>query len=150
MWAAPIFLGIAHRRSSRRCSTTACMRSYSLFPMRRRSFRRMEPGLYAGGRWAPSGRPRLGRSAAGNYALQARSCEEFIHLLTDSLPPRPEYFGREVELNRQGAAPLDQLPPPAPVRAPEVFRLQSAGAIVLDTRPAMQFAVAHVPGSFHI
>jgi len=37
-----------------------------------------------------------------------------------------------------------------PVRAPEVFRLQSEGAIVLDTRPAMQFAVAHVPGSVHI
>ena len=92
----------------------------------------------------------IGKERAGNYALQARSCEEFIHLLTDSLPPRPEYFGREVELNRQGAAPLDQLPPPVPVRAPEVFRLQSEGAIVLDTRPAMQFAVAHVPGSMHI
>ena len=45
---------------------------------------------------------------------------------------------------------LDQLPPPVAVRAPEVFRLQSEGAIVLDTRPAMQFAVAHVPGSVHI
>jgi rhodanese-related sulfurtransferase len=31
-----------------------------------------------------------------------------------------------------------------------VLRLQSEGAIVLDTRPAMQFAVAHVPGSLHI
>lgn len=85
-----------------------------------------------------------------NYALQAGTCEEFIHLLTDSLPPRPEYFGREVELNRQGAAALDRLPPPVPARAPDVFRLQSEGAIVLDTRPAMQFAVAHVPGSIHI
>jgi len=92
----------------------------------------------------------IGKERAGNYALQARSCEEFIHLLTDSLPPRPEYFGREVELNRQGRGGADQLPPPAPVRAPEVFRLQSEGAIVLDTRPAMQFAVAHVPGSVHI
>jgi rhodanese-related sulfurtransferase len=55
-----------------------------------------------------------------------------------------------VELNRQGAAALDELPPPVPVRAPEVFRLQSEGAIVLDTRPAIEFAVAHVPGSVHI
>jgi hydroxyacylglutathione hydrolase len=92
----------------------------------------------------------IGKERATNYALQAGSCEEFIHLLTDSLPPRPEYFGREVELNRQGAAALNQLPPPVPVRAPEVFRLQGEGAIVLDTRPAMQFAVAHVPGSIHI
>ena len=92
----------------------------------------------------------IGKERRNNYALQARSCDEFIHLLTDSLPPRPEYFGREVELNRQGAAALDRIPRPVPVRAPEVFRLQSEGAIALDTRPAMQFAVAHVPGSIHI
>src|SRR5947209_7496028 len=91
-----------------------------------------------------------GKERRTNYALQAGTCEDFIHLLTDGLPPRPEYFGRDVELNRQGAAALDQIPPPVPVRAPEVFRLQAEGAIVLDTRPAMEFAVAHVPGSVHI
>jgi len=92
----------------------------------------------------------IGKQRLTNYALQAKTCDEFIHLLTDSLPPRPEYFGREVELNRQGAPALDQLPPPVPVHAPEVYRLQKEGAIVLDTRPAMQFAVAHVPGSVHV
>jgi glyoxylase-like metal-dependent hydrolase (beta-lactamase superfamily II)/rhodanese-related sulfurtransferase len=92
----------------------------------------------------------IGKEKRTNYALQARTCDEFIRLLTDGLPPRPEYFGREVELNRQGATALDQIPPPVPVRAPEVLRLQSEGAIALDTRPAMQFAVAHVPGSVHI
>jgi rhodanese-related sulfurtransferase len=92
----------------------------------------------------------IGKERQTNYALQARTCEEFVLLLTDGLPPRPEYFGRDVELNRQGATALDQIPPPAPVRAPEVFRLQAEGAIALDTRPAMQFAVAHVPGSIHI
>jgi hydroxyacylglutathione hydrolase len=92
----------------------------------------------------------IGKQRRTNYALLARSEEEFIHLLTDSLPPRPEYFGRDVELNRQGASSINQLPPPVPVRAPEALRLQSEGAIVLDTRPAMEFAVAHVPGSVHI
>src|SRR5271168_3168883 len=92
----------------------------------------------------------IGKQRRTNYALLARSEEEFIHLLTDSLPPRPEYFGRDVELNRQGASSLDQLPAPKPLLAPEVLRLQSEGAIVLDTRPAMEFAVAHVPGSLHI
>jgi glyoxylase-like metal-dependent hydrolase (beta-lactamase superfamily II)/rhodanese-related sulfurtransferase len=92
----------------------------------------------------------IGKQRRTNYALLARSEEEFIHLLTDSLPPRPEYFGRDVELNRQGASSLDQLPAPKPLLAPEVLRLQSEGAIVLDTRPAMEYAVAHVPGSLHI
>jgi hydroxyacylglutathione hydrolase len=63
---------------------------------------------------------------------------------------RPEYFARERELNRQGAAPLDQLPALGAFSPAEVLKLQSEGAVVVDTRPAMQFAVAHVPGSIHI
>ena len=59
----------------------------------------------------------IGKQRRTNYALLARSEEEFIHLLTDSLPPRPEYFGRDVELNRQGASSLEQLPPPVPLRS---------------------------------
>ena len=92
----------------------------------------------------------IGKERRFNYALQARTCDEFVRLLTDGMPTRPEYFIRDVEMNRQGAAPLDQIPAPVPVRAPEVFRMQAEGAIVLDTRPPMQFAVAHVPGSIHI
>ena len=92
----------------------------------------------------------IGKERRTNYALQARTSDDFIRLLTDGMPPRPEYFGRDVELNRQGATAINQIPPPAPVSAPEVARLQAEGAIVLDTRPAMQFAVAHVPGSVHI
>jgi len=92
----------------------------------------------------------IGNERRTNYALQARTSEDFVHLLTDDMPPRPEYFLRDVELNRQGATNLDQIPLPVPVRAPEVLRLQAEGAIVLDTRPPAQFSVAHVPGSIHI
>jgi rhodanese-related sulfurtransferase len=93
----------------------------------------------------------IGKEKRFNYALQAQSCDEFVHLLTDSLPPRPEYFARDVEANREGASHLDNLPHLKPLPAPEVMRMQKEErAIVLDTRPAMQFAVAHVPGSVHI
>lgn len=92
----------------------------------------------------------IGKQRQSNYALLARTSEEFVHLLTDSLPARPEYFARDADLNRRGAAPLSQLPPLPALAAPEVLRLQKEGAIVVDTRPAMQFAVAHVPGSVHI
>lgn len=92
----------------------------------------------------------IGKERRSNYALQARSCDEFIHLLTDSLPARPEYFARDAELNRQGAAPLDQLPVLRALSPPELLRLQAEGALVVDTRPAMQFAVAHIPASIHI
>jgi glyoxylase-like metal-dependent hydrolase (beta-lactamase superfamily II)/rhodanese-related sulfurtransferase len=92
----------------------------------------------------------IGKQRQTNYALLAQTCDEFVHLLTDSLPARPEYFAREVDLNRRGAAPLSELPPPAAFTARQVLRLQEEGAVVVDTRPAMEFAVAHVPGSVHI
>jgi glyoxylase-like metal-dependent hydrolase (beta-lactamase superfamily II)/rhodanese-related sulfurtransferase len=92
----------------------------------------------------------IGEQRKSNYALLARTAEEFVHLLTDDLPARPEYFAREVDLNRRGAAPLSELPPLAALTALEVLRLQQEGAVVLDTRPVMQFAVAHVTASVHV
>lgn len=92
----------------------------------------------------------IGRQRQSNYALLARTSEEFVHLLTDNLPARPEYFARDADLNKRGAAALSDLPPLAALSAPEVLRMQKEGAIVVDTRPAMQFAVAHVPWSVHI
>jgi glyoxylase-like metal-dependent hydrolase (beta-lactamase superfamily II)/rhodanese-related sulfurtransferase len=92
----------------------------------------------------------IGKQRQTNYALLAQTSEEFVHLLTDSLPARPEYFAREVDLNRRGAAPISELPPLAALPAREVVRLQKEGTVVVDTRPPMEFAVAHVPGSVHI
>ena len=73
-----------------------------------------------------------------------------MRLLTDSMPARPEYFAREVDLNRRGAGLIADLPALRAFSAVEVRERQQQGAIVVDTRPAMQFAVAHVPGSVHI
>ena len=92
----------------------------------------------------------IGKQRETNYALRARSSEEFIHLLTDNLTAAPEYFAREVDLNRKGAGPISQLPMLAPLPAAEVLRLQREGAVVLDTRPLVSFAAGHVPSSIHI
>src|SRR5262249_38838187 len=87
----------------------------------------------------------IGKQRQSNYALLARSSEEFVHLLTDNLPSAPEYFAQEVDLNRRGAAPLSQLRVMTALTADEVARLQNEGAVVIDTRPTTQFAAAHVP-----
>src|SRR5215475_5664246 len=52
----------------------------------------------------------IGKQKRSNYALLARTSEEFVHLLTDNLPARPEYFARDADLNRRGAAPISELP----------------------------------------
>jgi glyoxylase-like metal-dependent hydrolase (beta-lactamase superfamily II)/rhodanese-related sulfurtransferase len=85
----------------------------------------------------------IGRERRTNYALQARDADEFVRLLTESLPARPEYFARDVELNRRGAASLESLPRLEAIHPPEE-------AVILDVRPAVQFAAAHVAGAIHI
>ena len=92
----------------------------------------------------------IGKQRQSNYALLAKTSDEFVRLLTDNLPARPEYFAQDVDLNRRGAAPVSELPALRALTATEVLQMQKEGAIVVDTRPAMQFAVAHVPGSMHI
>jgi hydroxyacylglutathione hydrolase len=92
----------------------------------------------------------IGRERQNNYALRPMSKEQFVALLTGDLPPRPEYFHSEVERNRSGAAALAELAPVRELSPAEVLELQADGATVLDTRPAAQFAAAHVAGSIHI
>lgn len=92
----------------------------------------------------------IGKQRQTNYALRARSVEEFVSLLTDDLGSAPEYFATEADLNRRGAAPLSQLRPIVALSAQRVANLVNEGAVILDTRPSTDFAAAHVPGSIHI
>jgi len=92
----------------------------------------------------------IARERRTNYALQPMTREEFVHLLTGDLPPRPAYFQDEVERNRTGAAPLEDLPPVPELSPEQVAQLQASGAVVLDTRPWAKFAAAHIPGSINI
>jgi hydroxyacylglutathione hydrolase len=92
----------------------------------------------------------IGTERFTNYALQIRSKEEFIRQLTTNLPPRPEYFPQDAQINRAGAPALAELPELAPVSAEELRRLLDDGVIVLDVRPGDQFASGHVPGSINI
>ncbi len=92
----------------------------------------------------------MGKQRKENYALQAKSCEEFVAMVTAELPARPAYFLRDVEMNRSGAATLSELQPIPALSSDEVAALQSAGALVLDTRSAGEFGASHVPSALNI
>ena len=92
----------------------------------------------------------IGKERRLNYALQAHDRDQFVSLLTSEMPPRPGYFQQEVARNRAGALPIEKLEPLHALTPDAVLDLQSKGAVVLDTRPAVQFAAAHIPGSIHI
>ena len=92
----------------------------------------------------------IGAERLTNYALQMKTRDEFVQQLTSNLPARPEYFAKDAEINRGGAAALDQLPELKAISGYELQQLIAEGAPALDVRPTEVFAEAHVPGSINI
>ncbi|HEX6822062.1 MAG TPA: rhodanese-like domain-containing protein [Candidatus Sulfotelmatobacter sp.] len=92
----------------------------------------------------------IGAERLTNYALQITSREEFIRQLTSNLPARPEYFAKDAEINRTGAAALSDLPAVPSISATELERMLKAGEVAVDVRPMDEFAAGHVPGSVNI
>jgi glyoxylase-like metal-dependent hydrolase (beta-lactamase superfamily II)/rhodanese-related sulfurtransferase len=92
----------------------------------------------------------IGRERQTNYALKPMARAKFIQLLTSDLPPAPEYFQRDVDLNRHGAVALADLPALPSLTAEETAARQRAGATILDTRASMAFCSGHIPDSICI
>ena len=96
-------------------------------------------------RWSTIGRERM-----TNPALRAMPREAFIAEVTRDVPETPVYFLHSRDLNRQGppARSEDGLPPAlGPAAAAAAL---ARGAIAIDTRPAPEYAAAHIAGALHV
>ena len=82
----------------------------------------------------------IGTERLTNYALQIKSREEFVAQLTSNLPARPEYFLKDAEINRAGAAALSDLPPMRAIMPAELQAMLTDGELALDVRPGDEFA----------
>lgn len=92
----------------------------------------------------------IGTERLTNYALQIKSRGEFVAQLTSNLPARPEYFSKDAEINREGAAALSDLPPLRAIAPSELDTMLNEGEIALDVRTGDEFAAGHVPGSVNV
>jgi hydroxyacylglutathione hydrolase len=94
----------------------------------------------------------LGEQRRSNYALQPMSKEAFIQVVTADQPEAPAYFIYDAVLNSQERPTLDQALAREmnPLTLDGVLELQAAGAQILDTRDAAEFASAHLVGSINI
>jgi len=94
----------------------------------------------------------MGEQRRSNYALQPMSKEAFIHVVTADQPDAPAYFVYDAVLNAEERPTLDQTLARGmnPLSLERVLELQSAGAQILDTRDAAEFASAHLAGSINI
>jgi hydroxyacylglutathione hydrolase len=94
----------------------------------------------------------LGEQRRSNYALQPMSKEAFIQVVTADQPEAPAYFNYDAVLNSQERPTLDQAlgREMNSLRLDRVLELQRAGAQILDTREASEYASAHLAGSINI
>ena len=101
---------------------------------------------------APPGAERIstiGYERATNTLLQAESEDAFVRQLLDSLGSFPPYFLRLGGINRRGPVPVEGEALPL-LQPGDLTRLRAGGAEVVDVRPVVDFAAAHIPGSVSI
>ncbi|MGH8893138.1 MAG: MBL fold metallo-hydrolase, partial [Actinomycetes bacterium] len=102
---------------------------------------------------APPGAERtssIGAEKATNPLLRAEDEDAFVVALLGSLGSYPPYFARLAEANRRGPAVLADDPALATVEPIRAWNMVRSGALLVDTRPVVQFAAGHVAGSLSI
>ena len=96
----------------------------------------------------------LGHQKKTNYALNmALNKEEFIKQVTDGLTEPPQYFPQNVMMNIQGYDSINEVMQRGNTPlSPQAFEeaANASGAVILDTRPAQDFAKGFVPNSINI
>ncbi|HSJ54841.1 MAG TPA: rhodanese-like domain-containing protein [Anaerolineae bacterium] len=89
----------------------------------------------------------IGRERRENPLARAGSEEEFVRLVLSDLGSYPTYYRFMRRLNQLGPPLLSELPARAPLSPEEVGQAMKEGVWVVDTRPPLEFAAGHIPGS---
>ncbi|RZK41324.1 MAG: MBL fold metallo-hydrolase [Pedobacter sp.] len=95
----------------------------------------------------------LGHQKQVNYALKAETKEQFINEVTDGIMPPPQYFAKNVAMNKGGYESIDDVYKKGLVAlSPEAFEevANLTGALVLDTRDPQVFANGFIPNAINI
>ena len=95
----------------------------------------------------------LGNQKRVNYALRAKSKEEFIEKVLDGLSVAPAYFAENARLNKEGYEPIDAvMKRGSRALLPDAFEaaVNETSALVLDVRDAADFANGFIPNAINI
>lgn len=87
----------------------------------------------------------LGKERSENWALQPQSKHDFMDTLLDGQPFIPSYFGYDVDLNKKGAAHVQQA-----LRKIPFVENSGASGVMVDMRDEASFKKGHIKGSYNI
>lgn len=92
----------------------------------------------------------LGYERRFNWAFNVKTESEFVERVLAGQPEPPAYFANMKRVNKAGPATLGTYQAPPKLADEKLAELLATGALVVDTRPAAQFAEQHVPGTLNI
>jgi hydroxyacylglutathione hydrolase len=95
----------------------------------------------------------IGHQKQVNYALLATTKEQFVKEVTTGLATAPQYFPKNVQMNKHGYTSIDTVMKRGNhALDPTAFELEAEAndALVLDTRNAEDFAKGFIPNSINI
>jgi len=85
-----------------------------------------------------------------NWAFGVEDEASFVAQVLAGQPEPPRYFGVMKRLNRDGPPLLGALALPERVAEHRMQGLLAGGAVIVDLRPAADFAAGHIPGTLNI
>ena len=92
----------------------------------------------------------LGYEKRFNWAFNVKSEDDFVTAVLAGQPEPPKYFAKMKRINKEGPAILGQWHLPSPLDAAKLPELLARQALVIDTRPAAEYAAGHLPGTINI
>jgi len=94
----------------------------------------------------------IGEQKKHNYALEAKTKEEFIEKVTEGIAAPPQYFPINAQINKEGYESLDEVLDQGlrSLGVQEFKSLINDENIILDTRSETEFVKGFVPGSINI
>ena len=112
------------------------------------------PGSACGKNLGPDTQSTIGNEKKYNYALLAKSKDEFIRVVTEGINEPPQYFPINAMINKQGYESLDEVMMHG-MKALSVqeFKKQTDNnedIIILDTRNELTFTKGFIPNSINI
>ena len=92
----------------------------------------------------------IGYEKRFNWAFNAKSEDAFVTAVLAGQPEPPKYFAKMKRINKEGPAILGQFHLPSKLDAAALPELLARKALVIDTRPASEYAAGHVAGTINI
>jgi hydroxyacylglutathione hydrolase len=92
----------------------------------------------------------LGYERRFNWAFKAKDEDDFVTEVLSGQPDPPKYFATMKRLNKEGPRVLGCICPPRRQDDEALPSLVAGGALVVDVRPAADYAASFLPGTLNI